>query len=89
MHYQFVGRVVHYFDRIRVAVVVLEDQVYLEEWLLFEGAHTELEQQILSMQIDHAPVDVGHPGEEIAIQVDAAVRVGDEVFLIMDEQGAG
>ncbi len=86
MEYQYIGRVIHYFDRIRVAVVALESEVYLEDWLLFEGPRTELEQQILSMEIEHEPIDVGHPGDEIAIKVDDVVRVGDEVFLIMDEE---
>jgi hypothetical protein len=86
MEYQFVGKVTHFFDRIKVAVVALESEVYLEDWLLFEGPRTELEQQVLSMQIDHAPIDVGHPGEEVAIKLDDVVRAGDEVFLIVDEE---
>jgi hypothetical protein len=86
MEYRYIGRVTHFFDRISVAVLALEETVYLEDWLLFEGPHTELEQQVLSMQIDHAPVDVGQPGEEVAIKVDDAVRVGDEVFLIVETE---
>lgn len=86
MEYKYIGKVTHYFDRIRVAVLALEDELYLEDWVLFEGPRTELEQQVLSMQIDHAPVDVGQPGEEVAIKLDDVVRVGDEVFLIVESE---
>ena len=86
MEYKYIGKVTHFFDRIRVAVLALEDELYLEDWVLFEGPRTELEQQVQSMQIEHAAVDVGHPGEEVAIKLDDVVRVGDEVFLIEPEE---
>jgi hypothetical protein len=84
MEYRYVGKVTRFFDRLRVAVIALEDAVYLEDWLLFEGPRTELEQQVISMQINHAPVEVGNPGEEVAFKLDDVVRVGDEVFLIVE-----
>jgi hypothetical protein len=84
MEYQFIGKVTHYFDRIGVAVVRLEDELYLDDWVLFEGRRTELEQQVISMQIDHASVDKGLPGEEVAIKVNDTVHEGDDVYLIVE-----
>jgi hypothetical protein len=86
VEYQYIGKVTHFFDRIGVAVIALESEVYLEDWVLFEGPRTELEQHVLSMQIDREPIDMGHAGEEVAIKVDDVVHIGDEVFLIMDEE---
>jgi hypothetical protein len=84
MEYQFIGKVTHYFDRIGVAVVRLEDELYLDDWVLFEGRRTELEQQVISMQIEHASVDKGLPGEEVAIKVSDTVHEGDDVYLIVE-----
>jgi hypothetical protein len=84
MEYQFLGKVTHYFDRIGVAVVRLEDELYLDDWVMFEGRRTELEQQVISMQIDHASVDKGLPGEEVAIKVNDTVHEGDDVYLIVE-----
>lgn len=84
-NYRYVGSVTHYFDRIGVAVIQLEDELYLDDWVLIEGARTELEQQVRSMQVNHEPIEHGAPGEEIALKVDGPVREGDEVFLILAE----
>ena len=83
MEYQYVGVVTHYFDRIGVAVILLKQELYLDDWILIQGPRTSLEQQVYSMQINHQAIDKGQPGEEIALKVDNVVREGDEVFLIV------
>jgi putative protease len=82
--YRYVGVVTHYFSRLGVAAILLDDELYLEDWVLFNGPHTQFEQQVLSMQINHQAVDQGLPGEEVAVQVDDVVRAGDEVYVIVD-----
>jgi len=82
--YRYVGVVTHYFSRLSVAAILLDDELYLEDWVLFNGPHTQFEQQVLSMQINHQAVEQGLPGEEIAIQVDDVVRAGDEVYVIAE-----
>lgn len=84
MDYRYVGVVTHYFTRIGVAAILLDDELYLEDWVLFNGPHTQFEQQVLSMQINRQAVDQGMPGEEVAVQVDDVVRAGDEVYVIED-----
>lgn len=85
MEYRFIGRVTHFFDRISVAVIALEDELFVDDWILFEGRRTELEQQVYSMQLNHQPIEKGQSGEEVAIKVDDIVYEGDEVFLILEE----
>jgi hypothetical protein len=84
MEYQFIGKVTHYFDRLSVAVVLLQDELYLDDWILIEGQRTELEQQVLSMQIDRKPIEKGAAGEEVAIKVEDVVHENDDVYLIVD-----
>ncbi len=83
MEYQLIGKVTHYFDRLSVAVVRLQDELYLDDWVLFEGHRTELEQQVHSMQIDRQAIEKGMPGDEVAIKVDNIVHEGDDVYLIV------
>lgn len=84
-NYRLIGTVTHYFDRAGVAVIQLEDELYLGDWVLIYGPRTELEQAVRSLQINRQPIDKGEPGEEIALKVDEPVREGDEVFLILGE----
>ncbi len=83
--YERIGTVTHYFDRIGVAVVLLENELFIDDWILFYSPHTDLEQQVLSMQINHQPIDRAVAGEEVAIKVNGVVREGDEVFLILED----
>ncbi len=84
MEYQHVGTITHYFDRLGVAVVHLDDELYLDDWILIEGPRTSLEQQVLSMQIDRQAIDKGERGDEVAIKMDDVVREGDRVYLILE-----
>lgn len=77
-----VGHVTHYFDRIRVAVLALDDALYLGDWVLFIRHGEELfEQEITSMHINHQSIESAGPGDEIAIKVDQEVRAGTEVYV--------
>jgi putative protease len=84
MEYQFIGRVTHFFDRLSVAVIQLEDELFVDDWILVDGPRTELEQQVLSMQVNREPIDKGVRGDEVAIKVDDVVHEGDKVFLIVE-----
>jgi hypothetical protein len=83
MEYQYVGVVTHYFDRIGVAVILLDQELYLDDWILLQGPRTSVEQQVYSLQVNHEAIDKGQAGEEIALKVEDVVREGDEVFLIV------
>ena len=84
MEYQYIGKVTRFFDRMSVAVVQLEGELLLGDWILIEGKRTRLEQQVTSMQVNHQAIDKGMPGEEVAIKTDDVVRQNDEVFLILE-----
>jgi hypothetical protein len=83
--YEPIGVVTHYFDRISVAVVQLSGEIYLEDWIWICGMRTNFEQRVDSLQINRHHIDKGEPGEQVALKVDAPVRDGDQVYLIMGE----
>jgi len=78
---QPIGQVTHYFDRISVAVIKLEAELIVGDWIHFyhEG-RTDFFQQVESMQIDRQPIEEAFPGDEVAVQVVARVKEGDTVY---------
>ena len=76
-----IGSVTHYFHKIGVAVIMLEDTLRVGDNIRIEGATTSLEQTIHSMQIDRKPIEEAKAGQEIAIQVVDRVRENDKVYI--------
>ncbi|MFO7942078.1 MAG: hypothetical protein R6U92_05510 [Bacillota bacterium] len=76
-----IGEVTHHFSKISVAVLDLSHSLHRDESIRIVGKHTDFQQRVTSMQVDHAEVEEGHPGQEIAIKVVCRVRPGDVVYL--------
>jgi putative protease len=79
-----VGKVVHFYGKISVAVVALESDLKIGDTVHFEGAHTDFHQEIDSMQVEHEVVEQGAAGEEVAIKVKERVRTGDTLHMHAD-----
>jgi len=76
-----VGKVIHYYDKIGVAVVKLGKTLKVGDKVKFVHGENEFEQVIESMQLEHAQVDAGKKGQEVAVKVDKETKSGTEVFL--------
>lgn len=74
------GKVVHFFDKISVAVVALESDLKVGDKVHFLGPKTDFVQEIGSMQIEHEPVTEAKAGKEVAIKVDQLARKGDALL---------
>jgi hypothetical protein len=74
------GEVIHYFDKVQVAVLRLSRGLKQGDRLHFHGAHTDFEQTAASLQVDHVAVTEAAAGSEVAVRVDQRVRRGDGVF---------
>lgn len=79
-----VGKVVHWFGKVSVAVVELESDLKVGDTVHFEGAHTDFHQEVDSMQIEHEPIEQASAGEEVAIKVKERVRAGDTLHMHTD-----
>jgi translation elongation factor EF-1alpha len=79
-----VGQVVHVFDKIMVAVVRLDKGIRQGDHLHFLGGHTDFDQAITSMQVEHQPVEKAAAGSEVAVKLDQPVRRGDAVYLLKE-----
>lgn len=78
-----VGKVAHYFTKIGVAVVELTDELRVGDRISVEGATTNFEQAVTSMQIEHKDVQVAAVGQSIGLKVNQRVREGDLVYKIL------
>jgi len=76
-----IGKITHFFPKISVAVVELEDSAKNGDTIEIEGHGKSFEQKIGSMQVNHQPVESAKKGDAIGMKVAQEVKVGDVVFL--------
>lgn len=77
-----VGVITRYFSKISVAAIMLEDELIVGDRISIEGATTNFEQTVDSIQKDREQIDKGVSGQEIAIRVKDRVREKDIVYKI-------
>lgn len=76
------GKVIHYYDKIGVAVVRLEKVLKVKDKVKFTKGDNSFEQTIESMQLDHKPVTLGKKNEEVAIKVDQVVKSRTAIYKL-------
>lgn len=76
-----VGKVIHYYDKIGVAIVRLKKKLGVGDKIKFVKGDTVFEQTVGSMQIEHASLTKAKPGSEVGIKVDRSAKEGTEVYL--------
>ena len=70
------GEITHYYDKIGVAVVKLAggDLKVGDKVKLTDTTGEEFEQEIKSMQIEHAKIEIAKKGDEFGLKVDKSVK---------------
>ena len=79
---KLIGKVTHYFGKISVAGIELSDDLKVGDTISIEGATSDFEEKIESMQIDNNTVTEAGAGDLIGIKVKDKARVGDSVYLV-------
>lgn len=77
---KLIGKVTHYFDNIKVAVIKVKAPLKKGDSLLFEGGDTLFSQKITSMEKDHKKVATVKKGAEVGMKVRQKVREGYRVY---------
>ncbi|MBW2493998.1 MAG: hypothetical protein JRE43_04540, partial [Deltaproteobacteria bacterium] len=78
-----VGTVTHYFPRVDAAVVAVgPGELHTGDTVHFRGHTTDFYQTLDRLEIDHQPVDVAKPGQQVGVHVSHRVREGDHVKRI-------
>lgn len=78
-----VGVVTHYYDKIGVAIVTVQNQsIRVGDTLKFSGHDQEFLQKVESIQIEHEKLPQALPGQVVGIKTDKRVHENDQVFLV-------
>ena len=77
---QEVGRILHFFGHINVAVVDVTGNISVGDKIAIKGPTTDIEQTVDSMEIEHAKVKQATAGQSVGIKVKGHVRVNDTVY---------
>ena len=74
------GRVVHFYDRISVAIVELAAPLKVGDTVMFKHGPQEWVQRVSSMQIEHTPVRTAKKKQVIGVKVDRPIKDGSLVM---------
>jgi putative protease len=77
-----IGEVVHFYGKINVGVLRCTKSLKVGDKVHFLGRHTDFEQEIASMQVEHEAVEEVGSGDEVAIKVKQRVRRGDKIYRL-------
>ena len=77
-----VGKIIHFYDKIGVAVVEILDTLAAGETIKISGHGKEFTQTVNSMQIEHEQIKEAKKGQTVGMKLDQAVAEGDEVFRV-------
>lgn len=75
-----IGKVVHFFDKISVAIIELTAGLKVGDTVTFKSKE-EFDQEVTSMQVDHKDIEEAKSGDAIGIKVDKPVHEGVKVEL--------
>lgn len=82
MDMEEIGKVSHYFSKISVGAIELSGELNVGDKIKFQGATTDFEQMVGSMQIEGENVDGAGPGDSVGLKVEQRVREGDIVYRL-------
>ncbi len=82
MERQLIGQVTHYYNKIGVAIILLENLLRVGERIAIVGSTTDIEQDVKSMQVEHESIAEAKTGDLVGLKVKGKVREGDSVYRV-------
>ena len=82
MDKDLIGKVIHFYDKIGVAVIKLEKGLKVGDKVKFVKGEDSFEQIVESMQLEHNPVQEGKTGNEVAVKVDQQTKEGTLLYRV-------
>jgi len=79
---KLIGKVTHYFDKIKVAAIRLSAPIKVGDQIRIVGGEVDFKQKVSSMEINHQKINKAKKGEEIGLKVKEKVREGYRVFKL-------
>jgi hypothetical protein len=80
---EHVGTVEHYYPKVKAAAVKLDADLKLGDTIHIKGHSDDYTEKVTSMQLDHEPIQAGHPGESVGVRVPVKVHEHSEVTKVL------
>lgn len=77
-----VGKVEHYYPKVKAAAVRLSKRVKVGDQVHIVGHGDDVKEKVTSLQLDHQPIQEGAPGQSVGLWVKERVHEGDDVLLV-------
>ncbi len=77
-----VGEVIHFFDKLSVAIVKLSGTLKVGDRVKFKHADQEFDQEVTSMEREHQSIDSAKDGDEVGVKVSEPVKEKTQVLLV-------
>ncbi len=80
---QLIGKVIHYFGKVKVAVIKLSQPLKIgDEIRIIGGEETDFKQPVKSMETEHEKIAKAKAKAAIGVKVKKKVREGYKVYKI-------
>ncbi|MDP3955493.1 MAG: hypothetical protein Q8Q15_03985 [bacterium] len=76
-----VGKVIHWYDKIGVAVVKLTKGLKVGDPIKVKHGDDEFEDSVTSMQFNHESIKAGKKGQEVAVKLSKQAKTGSEISV--------
>lgn len=77
-----IGKVVHWYDKIGVAVLDLKGALKVGDTIKVQKGDEEFDEEIESMQIEHKSVKSAKKGDEVAIKLSKTAKDGALIYKV-------
>jgi putative protease len=81
---KLIGKISHFYPKISVAVVDLEDTIRVGDKISIERETGTFEQVVDSMQIEHKNINEAKKGQSIGLKISDKTREGAKVFKVIE-----
>jgi putative protease len=79
-----IGVVTHYFGKISVGIIQLNDTLRVGDTIHIKGIHDDFTQIVESMQIEYKNIEEAKKGEMVGIKVIQKVHPKDKVYKVIE-----
>ena len=80
---KLIGRITHYYSHLSVGIVELTDaDLNLGDVVHVKGTHTDFNQTVDSIQLEHQGVSHAEKGKSVGLKVKEKIREHDQVFRV-------
>lgn len=75
-----IGEVIHFYEKIQVAIIKLSASLKVGDAIKFKHAGSEFTQTVESMELEHKKIDSAKKGAEVGLKVDQPVKENTAVY---------